>query len=119
MRCPREGTPLVATPFMGVTMDACPSCDGTFLDAGELAQIQALDEDLVDDEGLEARDPRGEIACPRCTGTMQTRFYSEARRVLIDRCRTCGGLWLDHEELKNLLVETFNAHHPEAPRTGP
>lgn len=108
MRCPREGTPLIATPFLGITIDSCPNCDGTFLDAGELARIHGLAEDVAAGESLEAQDPQGAIECPKCASGMETRWFSESRRVMIDRCRTCSGIWLDTAELKRILTETYS-----------
>lgn len=43
--CPKcEGT-LYETEFEGVTIDVCDKCTGAWLDAGELAQVAAKDED--------------------------------------------------------------------------
>jgi len=35
-KCPRDGTVLVAREFNHVTIDQCPTCDGIWLDKGEL-----------------------------------------------------------------------------------
>lgn len=109
MRCPREGTPLVASPFLGVTMDSCPNCDGTFLDAGELALIHGMAEDVVQGEALDTQDPKGSVACPKCSASMVTRWFSPSRRTIIDRCPTCEGIWLDTAELKLILNEAWSA----------
>ena len=37
--------------------------------------------------------------CPRCTGKLHAEVYDE---VNIDRCDTCGGIWLDAGELEIL-----------------
>ena len=39
MTCPRCGATLTHRPYHGVTLDACPSCHGVWLDAGELAML--------------------------------------------------------------------------------
>jgi len=41
-----------------------------------------------------------EIECPKCSTLMQ-RVYVEA--IVVDRCPTCGGLWLDVNEMERLL----------------
>ncbi|MBI3924505.1 MAG: zf-TFIIB domain-containing protein [Armatimonadetes bacterium] len=105
MLCPRDNTALVPTRFLGIIIDSCPHCDGTYLDAGELAHIHGLAKDLADGPGHEHTDPRGHIPCPKCDTEMMTRWFSESRRILIDRCLACGGIWLDTEELKQILRE--------------
>jgi hypothetical protein len=39
MTCPRCGAALTPRTFSGVTLDACGSCHGVWLDAGELAML--------------------------------------------------------------------------------
>jgi hypothetical protein len=39
MKCPKCGMDLTTIDFQGVKIDQCPSCSGTFLDAGELQEI--------------------------------------------------------------------------------
>jgi len=39
MRCPKCGTPLVSRRHVEVTLDECPSCEGMWLDKGELEQL--------------------------------------------------------------------------------
>jgi len=41
MRCPKCGSELVEVEFRGVRIDKCTSCDGLWLDAGELEQVIA------------------------------------------------------------------------------
>jgi hypothetical protein len=40
--------------------------------------------------------------CPRCTGKLHAETYEE---VSIDRCDTCGGVWLDAGELEQIIGE--------------
>lgn len=39
------------------------------------------------------------MQCPRCEGDLRVEDY---RGIEIDRCTSCGGIWLDHEELDQL-----------------
>ena len=53
----------------------------------------------------EAREHGAEAAtmgCPRCTGKLHSEVYDE---VNIDRCDTCGGVWLDAGELEQIVGE--------------
>lgn len=46
--CPKDGTTLVPRDEHGVTVDACPTCRGVWLDSGELeAILEHEDEALV------------------------------------------------------------------------
>ncbi len=40
-KCPRDGTPLVAKETNHVTIDQCPTCEGIWLDKGELELLAA------------------------------------------------------------------------------
>ena len=42
------------------------------------------------------------MSCPRCTGKLHSEVYDE---VNIDRCDTCGGIWLDAGELEQIIGE--------------
>lgn len=86
-------------------MDACSLCDGVWLDQGELAKIHGLRVDLL--PGDRQSDPRGAAECPDCHAAMETRWFSRGRRVLVDRCPSCGGIWLDSEELRSILQEVY------------
>ena len=44
-RCPRDGQPLVARELLGVTIEQCPTCQGTWLDHGELETVARREHD--------------------------------------------------------------------------
>ena len=39
MKCPKDGSDLHAVELHGVTVETCPVCSGTWLDAGELERL--------------------------------------------------------------------------------
>jgi hypothetical protein len=43
MRCPKCGMQLVEIDYRGIKIDRCTSCDGVWLDAGELEEISGFD----------------------------------------------------------------------------
>ncbi len=45
VKCPKCDGTLYETDYEGVTIDVCDNCTGVWLDAGELAQIAAKEED--------------------------------------------------------------------------
>lgn len=42
------------------------------------------------------------MGCPRCTGKLHAESYD---KVTVDRCDTCGGVWLDAGELEQIVGE--------------
>jgi hypothetical protein len=48
MRCPKCGMELSEIDYKGVKVDKCLSCDGIWLDAGELESIAALEKVTLD-----------------------------------------------------------------------
>lgn len=85
----------------GVELDQCERCQGSFLDHGESA---ALTEGTVDPRSwanehfVVARGPT-QRACPRGHGAMiRHDLEHDGRRIELDLCAQCGGLFLDREE---------------------
>ena len=42
------------------------------------------------------------MSCPRCTGKLHEEPYDD---VSIDRCDTCGGIWLDAGALEEIISQ--------------
>lgn len=105
--CPRDGSTLTPTRFLNLIMDSCPQCDGTWLDKGELAQILGSRYDLDPRHGLQENDPRGEVPCPECGTSMVARWFSPQKKILVDRCPACYGVWLDTHELQDIMKESY------------
>ena len=47
MKCPKCGMDLSTIELHGVKIDQCPSCNGTWLDAGEMEQLLQADQGFV------------------------------------------------------------------------
>lgn len=47
MRCPKCGLEMHSIPFKGVTIDKCFSCQGIFLDDGELEKVAGREEGFL------------------------------------------------------------------------
>ena len=47
MRCPKCGMQLVEIDYRSIKIDRCTSCDGVWLDAGELEAVSALDKSVI------------------------------------------------------------------------
>ncbi|TAK53252.1 MAG: hypothetical protein EPO24_14680 [Bacteroidetes bacterium] len=48
MRCPKCGMELHEIDYKGIKIDKCFSCDGIWLDAGELEQVSRLEKPAID-----------------------------------------------------------------------
>ena len=95
MNCPACRTDLRELPTPeGVTIDFCGSCRGSWFDRGELLYVvkrpsalaAMLERPLV--SGVASPLP-----CPRCITAMERGGVGSLQAV-IDRCTTCGGIWL-------------------------
>ena len=60
--------------------------------------LQRLREAIREEAQRHGNDPVT-MDCPRCKGKLHAQTYDE---VNIDRCDTCGGIWLDQGELELL-----------------
>lgn len=95
MNCPACRTDLRELPVPeGVTIDFCGTCRGSWFDRGELLYVvkrpSALAPMLERPLVSAAESP---LPCPRC-GTAMQRGGVGSQQAVIDRCVTCGGIWL-------------------------
>ena len=124
MDCPACQTTLDAFDSDGIELDDCPGCKGLWLDAGELDALLSRKGVTVTGRdtppGLTAVsvDPEApKRICPRCDGSLGRFAYQKAdhhsealdirdRGVVLDRCRTCGGIWFDRGELEKIASDS-------------
>ena len=112
MKCLRCETVEMEIQFRGegddkVEVDSCPTCNGLWLDAKELAKLD--DNFFVNVEEIELEDVSpteedSQLICPRCEGKPSLRKASprELGDVVLDTCPTCKGYWLDAGELNKV-----------------
>lgn len=64
------------------------------------------DRELIDEMKVElqkAEAARGKeriLSCPKCAGQLDSYTYME---FVLDRCGSCGGIWLDKGELEGIV----------------
>ncbi len=96
-KCPSEV--LVETPALGnIPLDVCPGCSGIWFEKGELEALlrQSQGGGQAD---LQLLDPKPEGQdCPACKVKM-SRGGLVTPLLRVDKCETCGGVWLDAHEL--------------------
>jgi uncharacterized protein len=112
MRCPACHAELSQVTLAGVTLDACQGgCGGLWFDRGELTfdPPAAVFDQWLDDLAAGRTvpvDPAKRRKCPRCANSVLMRHFSSAtRKVAIDECPTCAGVWLDSGDLEQIRSE--------------
>jgi Zn-finger nucleic acid-binding protein len=110
MICPDCQTPLVQTDYHRINIDECPNCLGRWFDSDELrkakdrtdAYLRWLDFDpFAGGTGAPVSAASAHL-CPRCSVKMGVKAY-ETSGVLIDKCSTCHGVWLNHGEFEKII----------------
>jgi uncharacterized protein len=100
-----------------LTVDVCQGgCGGIWFDNFELKKV----DDPEEFEGASllhvAKDPGVVVEferrrnCPKCPNIVMMRHYfSEQRKVEVDVCPNCNGVWLDAGELEVIRKENATA----------
>ena len=114
MECPRcvEAQDLIQVVYGGVEIDHCPACQGLWLDAGELTDLQAWfspDDQFIQDTqqagDLPRHDDALKSACPADGTQLKGCRLPETRdlsRPTLDICPHCLGIWVDGGERSDL-----------------
>jgi Zn-finger nucleic acid-binding protein len=118
----------------GVFLDVCQGgCGGVWFDNFELQKFDEAHEmpgspvfAVEPAEGPAPAAPTGGAVrrtaladgpkrlCPRCPGQKMRRyFFSAKRQIEVDECPSCGGDWLDNDELEKIRGEFATAEARE------
>lgn len=99
-----------------VLLDACPICNGAWFDLGELGDLDG-DGGATETSIREVRvtPTLGTRPCPRGHGAMFEQHLPGRLETPIDRCSTCGGIWLDGDERRK-LARASTREGQESPR---
>jgi Zn-finger nucleic acid-binding protein len=105
----------------GFELDRCSTCDGVWLDRGELDTLRAkvtkdwqlgplrVPEKMDFSFSKRLQGSRGAIECPKCGATMNVTEYERWSDIVVDVCPRGHGIWLDADELRAL--EALFAHN--------
>ncbi len=114
MNCPACDRELSRWTSPALEVDVCDGgCGGIWFDHYELAKVdepaEAAGEGLLDvavDAAVQVDLDRRRL-CPKCTDgvVMMRHFTSVERKVTVDECPECGGIWLDAGELRTIRTE--------------
>ncbi|WP_430813851.1 zf-TFIIB domain-containing protein [Carboxylicivirga sp. RSCT41] len=115
MDCPRCKSLLIKDTVKdlntGFEVDTCPSCGGTWFDKNELSQIDKV----IEPTFLEIRHIPGKkdqiepLNCPSCktSPALHKSEHYRDKKVIIDHCPSCKGIWLDKGELEAIRKENW------------
>ena len=120
-RCPRCHVQLERKEMDGVTVEYCSQCSGLCLDSGELDRIAeetpgSLEYSMASGASLAHDDGRPAIACLKCGTPKQMRKIELLHHsgIVLDRCDSCGVLWLDMGELDAINTHIHRLNRSEA-----
>lgn len=109
MRCPKCAGSLHGVDSReGVTLDFCDGCKGLWFEAGEVASYFELTSDVPDLDTARATQTSSAWSCPKCSTALVSFRYGAPGDLVVDRCLSCGGIWLDRGEVPAL--ERLSAH---------
>ena len=99
VQCPRDQTELQVETHRGIDVDRCPQCHGGWLDADELAKLEATVESTDEQRTgmIEYAEHESELSCPKC-GDRMSAFNYRAYNLELDVCGNRHGFWLDEGE---------------------
>lgn len=96
----------------GFFVDAClDGCGGIWLDNRELNKIDEKSEDMheliesINSKEFKTTDKSQQRICPVCELEMVKNYASTKMNVEIDDCYSCGGKFLDNNELQQIRSE--------------
>lgn len=114
MNCPACGRALTTMTAGPISVDVCSGgCAGIWFDHFELKKVDEQSESAgaalleVPRDSSISVDLERRRTCPKCGPemVMMRHFTSVARKVTIDECPSCGGVWLDAGELAAIRNE--------------
>lgn len=110
--CPRCRQPLTEGQVDEFAVNMCQPCRGIFLPHRDLTTIldrswQAITRERAEQTmSLPPENWQSEpvLKCPRCVARMDKYGYMGLATIQLDRCNCCEAIWLDADELENMLV---------------
>ena len=121
--CPRCGKPLETMQVDTLNARMCRACTGMLLTHADLVNVieaswRAVTEETADATPLRAPDGwlnEPTFNCPDCAQPMEKYGYMGIAAIQVDRCDVCGLVWLDADELQNMVLalakENYRSEH--------
>ncbi len=111
MECPACSNQLTQREVAGVVLDVCDNgCAGIWFDQFEFKKFDEKAEPdaetIMHLTKVTTPSTSGIFNCPKClTFKMMRHFASVKRKVTMDECPNCAGVWLDAGELHSIRDE--------------
>lgn len=107
MQCPACSNTLTSKVVGGVEVDVCKNgCGGIWFDQVEIEKFDEAHEEAgrelldIPRDPAAGVDPAARRHCPKCGDVvMMQHFFDVKKKVAIDECPSCAGIWLDAGEL--------------------
>lgn len=112
MKCPACNSQTKVFTVNNIQLDACHlGCGGIWFDNHELKKFDEAHEPSLNLEIVPKTIEKNiqPYSCPKCSGIkLFKRFSSVKRKVEVDECAKCGGVWLDTGEISDIRNEFKN-----------
>jgi len=121
--CPACGNEMekVFIKSRNIYIDICiDGCGGIFFDNREFERFDEQNEnadeilEAIKDKNFEKTDESKPRICPVCSSVMVKNYASAKQGVQIDCCYTCGGKFLDNNELVKIRNQYSNEEEKQA-----
>lgn len=121
-RCPTCRAALETAQVDTIPVRLCRDCHGALLLHADLIRILEASWRMIDEKEAEAATfhaPEGwraEVgrACPDCARAMEKYGYMGLGAIQIDRCDACALVWLDADELQNMVLALARTNYRTA-----
>lgn len=97
----------------GIDVEICRGCKGIWLEEGMAAFLNDLKEDIPDLEKALKKARETVRKCPRCDRRMDEIDFVGDQPTL-DRCPSCGGIFLDKGEQKRMREVADKIRNPKS-----
>jgi Zn-finger nucleic acid-binding protein len=104
VKCPKDSSELRKQSRRGIEAECCPTCEGMWLDSGELDQLEDAVFDEDDYKGtLIFADQPSERHCPHCVSSLK-QFRYRLYDLVVEHCPNKHGFWLDADEDRRVVA---------------
>ena len=114
LKCPACGIEMtkIFIPEQNINLDICVNgCGGIYFDNRELERFSNSETNITEitnalsAKTFDAPNENKTRICPVCGANMVKNFASGHRNIQIDECYSCGGKFLDYDELQKIRAE--------------
>lgn len=103
MKCPVCDELMVVLELEEIEIDYCTSCEGIWLDSGELGLLLEAAEEVLSSFHTNDSSDEKNIRCPICFMKMEKVLVGKENKILLDRCKNHHGLWFNKGELYDVV----------------